>query len=418
MSSSGPPHNTSFFHRAEERFLLLIPDFLENRILAYEDESIKTRRNGRALVLGKKPGPGSVILQSNDYLNLSMHPDISVAKISKLKQAGHEMVMSAVFLHEGSDKAMFETSMAKFVGFEASIVCQSGWAANVGLMQVIADHKTPVYIDFFTHMSLWEGIKSAGAPFYVFMHNDSRHLEKLVQQHGQGIILVDSLYSTTGDIAPLENIIDIAIRYNCISVIDESHSLGTHGPHGAGLVASLGLTDRVHFITASLAKAFAGRAGIIFCSKRFSQYFPFSAYPAIFSSALLPYEIAGLSATLKVVSEGDARRKELHENAMFLRTGLENLGYAIESKSQIISLEPGTEPQMEILRDALEDQNVFGSVFCAPATPKNRSLMRFSLHSGLEKSELQYVLDVCELIRDEVGMWNWKSTKRKKVNKA
>ncbi len=392
----------------------MIPDFLESRILAYEDESIKSRRNRQPLVLGKKPGKGAIILQSNDYLNLSMHPDISRAQISKLEQAGHEMVMSAVFLHEGSDKAIFENSMAEFVGFETSILCQSGWAANVGLIQAIADPNTPVYIDFFTHMSLWEGIKSSGAPFNVFMHNDSGHLEKLVRQYGNGIILVDSLYSTTGDIAPLEDIIDIANRYNCISVVDESHSLGTHGPHGAGLVASLGMTDQVHFITGSLAKAFAGRAGIIFCSNRFSRYYPFTAYPAIFSSALLPHEIAGLSATLKVVYEGDLRRKQLHENSEFLRNGLKNLGYSIASTSQIISLEPGTEPQMEILRDALEDRNVFGSVFCAPATPKNRTLMRFSLHSGLEKSELQYVIDVCEAIRDEVGMWNWKSTRRKK----
>ncbi len=244
----------------------------------------------------------------------------------------------------------------------------------------------------------------------------SRHLEKLVQQHGKGIILLDSLYSTLGDIAPLVEIIDIANRYDCVSVVDESHSLGTHGPHGSGLIASLGLTDRVHFITGSLAKAFAGRAGIILCSKRFSQYFPFTAYSAIFSSTLLPHEIAGLSATLKVIKEGDDRRKKLHENAAFLRNGLKKMGYAIVSQSQIIALEPGTESQTEVLRDALEERNVFGSVFCAPATPKNRTLMRLSVHSGIEKSDLQYVLDVCEAIRDEVDMWSWKSTKKRNSN--
>jgi CAI-1 autoinducer synthase len=393
--------------------VLPIPDFLNERMLAFEEESINTRKNGKPLVIGKKPQSGSVILQSNDYLNVSMHPDILQAQIAKLDTGCHEMVMSAVFLHEGSDKALFESSMAEFVGFENSILCQSGWAANVGIMQTIADQSTPVYIDFFTHMSLWEGIKSSGAPFYAFMHNDPGHLEKLVKLHGKGVILVDSLYSTTGDIAPLVEIIDIANRYDCVSVVDESHSLGTHGPHGSGLIAALGLTDRVHFITGSLAKAFAGRAGIIFCSKRFAHYYPYAAFPAIFSSALLPHEIAGLAATLKVIIDGDDRRQKLNENSVFLRNGLDKLGYMIVSQSQIISLEPGIEPNMEILRDALEEHNVFGSVFCAPATPKNRSLMRLSLHSGLEKKELQHVLDVCEAIRDEVGMWNWKSTKRK-----
>ncbi|MBM3162477.1 MAG: quorum-sensing autoinducer synthase [Chlorobi bacterium] len=395
-----------------KRFVLPLPDLLDQRLSAFEEESIKTRRNGKPLVLGKKPGPDAIILQSNDYLNVSMHPSISRAQIEKLEQAGRELVMSAVFLHDGSDKAVFEADMAEFSGFEGAILCQSGWAANVGLMQVIADSNTPVYIDFLTHMSLWEGIKSAGAPFHTFLHNDAAYLEKLIQRHGQGIILVDSLYSTTGDIAPLVDIIDIANRYNCVSVVDESHSLGTHGPKGRGLVASLGLTDRVHFITGSLAKAFAGRAGIIFCSKRFARCYPYMAHPAIFSSAILPHEIAGLGATLKLIIEGDDRRRKLHDNAMFLRDGLRDLGYAIVSESQIISLEPGTEPETEVLRDALEDRNVFGSVFCAPATPKNRALMRFSLHCGLEKNELQYVLDVCAAIREEAGMWNWKSTKR------
>lgn len=413
MSVSVAPENASSLCGTQGSFLH-IPDFLEERLKAFEEESINPRRNGKPLVLGKKPGAGAIILQSNDYLHVSRHPDILHAQTAMLERTRQEPVMSAVFLHEGSDKDLFETSMAAFAGFESSILCQSGWAANVGLMQVIADKNTPVYIDFFTHMSLWEGIKTSGATAYAFMHNDTGHLEKLVQQHGKGIILVDSLYSTTGDFAPLVVIIDIANRYDCVSVVDESHSLGTYGPHGAGLVASLGLTGRVHFITGSLAKAFAGRAGIIFSSKHFARCYPYMAYPAIFSSAILPYEIAGLSATLKVIIDGDERRAKLHENSAFLRSGLDSLGYSVFSQSQIIALEPGTEPEMEILRDALEERNVFGSVFCAPATPKNRSLMRFSLHSALEKPQLQYVLDVCEAIREEVGMWNWKSTKRKK----
>ncbi len=390
-----------------------LPDFIEKKLEACEAETFSPRKNGKPLVLGNRaPGPGSVILQSNDYLNISKHPEITRAQIELLENAGRELVMSAVFLHEGSDKSLFEKSMADFTGFQSSILCQSGWAANVGLMQVIADEKTPVYIDFFTHMSLWEGIKASGATPYAFRHNDPGHLERLVRENGSGVVLVDSLYSTTGDIAPLTDIIDVAERYGCASVVDESHSLGTHGLHGSGLVSELGLTHRVHFITASLAKAFAGRAGIIISSSRFARYYPYLAFPAIFSSALLPHEIAGLRATLKVIREGDDRRAQLHEKARFLREGFEQLGYNIVSDSQIIAIESGLESDTEVFRDALEERDVFGSVFLTPATPKNRSLMRFSLHSGLSWEELEYVLKVCGEIRDEVGMWEWKSTKR------
>ena len=393
---------------------LSFPDFLEEKLQACEEESFKPRKNGKHLVLGKKPGPDALILQSNDYLNIGSHPDIVRAEIDVLENFGQIPVMSAVFLHDGGAKDAFEKSMAAWTGFERAILCQSGWAANVGLMQVIAGKGVPVYIDFFTHMSLWDGIKNSEATAHAFMHNDPVHLEKLIKQYGQGVVLLDSVYSTIGDIAPLHDIVEIAGRHDCVIVVDESHSLGTHGPEGSGLVFEQGLTSRVHFITASLAKSFAGRAGIILCNAKFAKYYPYLAYPAIFSSGLMPHEIAGLSATLDIIKNGDDRRKRLHELSAYTRKGLDELGYAFDSESQIIALEPGSEANVEIFRDALEARNVFGSVFCSPATPKNRALVRFSLHSGLRQKEINYLLHVCEEIRDEVNMWEWKATKRKR----
>jgi CAI-1 autoinducer synthase len=394
----------------------VLPEFVEKRLQACDEEIYKPRKNNRPLVLGNcLPDANSVMLQSNDYLNISNHTYIRNAQLEVLSRMSQEPVMSAVFLHENSEKHVFEKKMSDFTGFESAILCQSGWAANVGLMQVIADSTVPVYIDFFTHMSLWEGIKCSGAIPYAFRHNDPGHLERLIKEHGQGIVLVDSLYSTIGDISPLREIIEIANRYDCVSVVDESHSLGTEGAHGAGLVDACGLTGQVHFITASLAKAFAGRAGIILCPARFAKYYPYMAYPAIFSSTLLPHEIAGLNATVDVIKGGDDRRMRLHAKSRHFRDGLSALGYNIASRSQIVSIEGGLESDTELLRDALEERNVFGSVFLAPATPKTRSLMRFSLHCDLRMEELDYVLKVCADIRDKIGMRNWKSTKRKAI---
>jgi CAI-1 autoinducer synthase len=172
----------------------------------------------------------------------------------------------------------------------------------------------------------------------------------------------------------------------------------------------------MNHITSSLAKAFAGRAGIIFCSSKFAKYFPFMSSLSIFSTALLDHEIAGLNATLDVIIDEEERREKLYENSRYFREGLSSLGYAISSQSQIVSIMSGLESDTELLRDALEERNVFGSVFLSPATPKNRSLMRFSIHSGLTRSELDYVLNVCEDIRDDIGMRDWKSTRIKQAN--
>jgi CAI-1 autoinducer synthase len=325
------------------------------------------------------------------------------------------MLMSGIFLHGESPQLEFETNLAHFMQAEAGVLCQSGYCANTGLIQSIADDQTPVYADMLAHMSLWEGIRAAGAPGVMFHHNDPDHLQKQILRNGPGVILIDTVYSTNGSICPLRDIVDIAEERGCVLVADESHSLGTHGPNGEGLVVELGLADRVHFRTASLAKAFAARAGFIACNSRFTEYFKFEALPAIFSSTLLPHEVSGLAATLEVIRTEGWRRDKLRANAAYLRDGLDELGYNLNgSRSQIISLESGTEQQTIVLRDALEERGVFGSVFCAPATPKNRAMVRLSLNSALKQEELDRLLVVCDQVRSKTGFEQWPSTRRRR----
>jgi CAI-1 autoinducer synthase len=396
-----------------KQYPAILPRFIAKKLAFYEKDLFADRKNGKFLVLGKAPTQNGVILQSNDYLSIAKHPEIIKKQVEVLSANSGALVLSSIFFHEGCQKSDFEQRFADYVGYEKAILAQSGWAANVGLLQVIADESTPVYIDFFAHTSLWEGIKSAGAKAVAFKHNDVEHLEKQIQKNGPGVILIDSVYSTLGDVAPLKEIANLSDRHGCALVVDESHSLGTHGPKGAGLVAELGIGDKVHFITASLAKAFAGRAGVVFCSNEVARCFPYVSHPAIFSSTLLPHEIAGLSATLDVIIGADRRRASLHRKAEYFRKGLDSLGYHLDSQSQIVSLEPGLESNTELLRDALEERDVFASVFCAPATPKNRALMRFSVNSEITYAQLDYILRVCDEIRDEVGMREWRSTKRR-----
>jgi CAI-1 autoinducer synthase len=268
------------------------------------------------------------------------------------------------------------------------------------------------------HMSLWEGVHSAKAKAIPFFHNDAEHLEKQILKNGPGIVVVDSVYSTNGSVCPLEDVVRICTEHNCLIIVDESHSLGTHGKNGEGMVAALGLTNQVHFITASLAKAFAGRGGFIACSTTLSEYVKFESKPAIFSSNILPHEIEAFDATLDVIRRDDWRRVKLHENASMLRLCLTDMGYNLQgSESQIIALEAGPERKTLLLRDVLEENNIFGAPFYAPATPKNRSLIRFSVHCSLTDLELRQIIDVCYRIREEIGLAEWPSTRRKKSNK-
>ena len=101
----------------------------------------------------------------------------------------------------------------------------------------------------------------AGAQAHVFRHNQPKHLERLIASHGPGLILVDSVYSADGSVCPLTEVSAVSERLGCILVVDESHAIGVYGPHGEGLVHTLGLTSKAHYRTFSLSKAFATRAG-------------------------------------------------------------------------------------------------------------------------------------------------------------
>lgn len=396
-----------------------IPGFLALRVEKYYRERVRDTWAGGHIMRGRTPGADALHLSSNDYLSVAQHPHILAAMADSIAQDGNGLLMSGIFLHGVSPQLALEERLAEFMQAEAGVLCQSGYCANTGLIQSIAGERTPVYADMMAHMSLWEGIRSAGAKAVTFFHNEVEHLERQILRYGPGIVVVDSVYSTNGSLCPLAEIADICAAQGCVLVVDESHSLGTHGPNGEGLVVALGLAERVHFRTASLAKAFAGRAGFITCSRRFNEYFKFESNPAIFSSTLLPHEVKGLDATLSVIRSENWRRDRLHANAACLRGRLDELGYNLnDSRSQIIALESGTEQQTIVLRDALEARGIFGSIFCAPATPKNRALMRFSVNAALRDTDLERIVEVCRDIRDEIDLANWPSTRRKQRSQA
>jgi hypothetical protein len=364
---------------------------LRKRVDAY----VERMRDGH-IVVGRVPEAGSVQLWSNDYLGLGGHSEIVKAQVELLQKHSEGVFMSAVFLNDTSMQRQFEQEIALYVDAEAAVLCQSGWAANTGLVQALADSRTPVYLDQFAHASLWEGAQMARAKAHAFRHNQPAHLERLIKRHGSGLVLVDAVYSAYGTICPLEEIVALCEREGCILVVDESHSVGVYGKQGEGLVCELGLAKRVPYRTFSLSKAFATRAGMVAGPQRVMSYFPYEAKPAIFSSAVLLHEVAGLSATLSVIKNEGWRRQQLWHNVRYLRSGLMRLGFSVDQgDSQIVALHSGNDAQTRALRDALEARGVFGAVFCAPATPKNHGILRLSVNARLTQADLDRVIDAC-----------------------
>ena len=374
---------------------------------------------GKCILHGRPSGANSIRLDGNDYLNISGHPAIVGAQINTLRQDTQSVIQSGAFLLDAHPSRRLESDMAAWIGKQDGFICQSGYSANVGLLQAIADEQTPVYLDTLAHTSLWEGVRAARAPAHPFRHNDPAHLARMIARHGPGIVVVDSVYSTTGALCPLADMVDVAEQGACTILVDESHSLGTHGPRGAGLCAELGLVDRVHFITASLAKAFAGRAGFFTVPRELRYFVLHHSFPNIFSSCLLPHEIASLAATLQVVQASDDARLRLRANTLRLRASLSDIGYPIhQGTQQIISLEAGLEPETMALRDELEARDVFGAIFCAPATSRNRAMVRLTLNAGLTESELSRIETVAREVATIVKPWDWPIARRARAGRT
>ncbi|MGI9405741.1 MAG: alpha-hydroxyketone-type quorum-sensing autoinducer synthase [Hyphomicrobiaceae bacterium] len=392
------------------------PAFLNSRTQTYYRDRIERAWAGVHPMKGRTPQPGDIQLRTNDYLCLAGHPHVIEAEIQALRSNGHGDAVSRVWLHEEKDTtSAFESRVATLMRAEDALLCNSGYCANVGLIQSIANDTTPVYLDMKAHISLWEGVLSAKARAVPFRHNVADHLERQIRKHGPGVICVDALYSTDGNVAPLADMVDIAERMDCVLVVDETHSFGAHGRDGAGLCVAQDLAHRVHFRTIGLSKAVASRGGVIVCSRRNAEYLRYEALPAIFSTSVLEHEIAGYNAVLNIFAGEDWRQEDLHANHRWLVNALDNLGYNVDaSKHQIIALEAGPIRETIRLRDALEARNVFGAIFYPPATAEKRCLIRFTVNCGLTADEIRHVIQVCRDIREEVGLASWPSTRRRK----
>jgi len=394
------------------------PEFLHQHVEKFYQERVKKSWDGGHILRGLLPTQNDLDFTSNDYLHLAHDQRIMQAEITVLQKYGHGIPKSAIYLHDEDEPfSAFEAKFAKHIGTEASVLCQSGYDANLGVIEAFANPNHPIYIDARAHASLWKGCKSAGISPIVFQHNNYAHLHRQIKTNGPGMVVVDAVYSIDGSICPLIKIAAVVNEHNCSLVVDETHSLGVQGAYGQGLTSSLGLTNEVSFQVVGLSKAFASRGGLVCGSQRNMDFFRWHSYPAIFSTRVMTHEVAGYSAALDVIRSEDWRRTKITALFNKLRNGLLDIGFnVVESKAQILSIESGEERNTIIFRDYLERRGIFGSVFCWPATPENRALIRFTVNASHSAEIIEKALFVFKQAYGDLAVASWKATRRMKAH--
>ncbi|MEU9775277.1 aminotransferase class I/II-fold pyridoxal phosphate-dependent enzyme [Streptomyces sp. NPDC047968] len=337
---------------------------------------------------------------SNDYLHLGAHPAIAAAQREADERYGNGNRMAAPHLLPGDPQRRLEERLATWLDVEAVVVTQSGWTANFGLMQVLAQART-VFRDETAHTSLTDGALAARAEIHDVRHNDPNHLDELLHRHGPGLVVLNAVYNIRGDLPPLASLVDVAGRHGADLVLDESHSLGALGPGGRGLAAEAGLGDRVAHRTASLAKAFTGRAGIIATTHEAAEQIRYRARSACFASTLLPRDIAGLDATLTLIQHADQARTRLTELSTRLREGLNRQGWDVGDGAHIASLTHTTLPHLARSVTALDAAAIRTSAFILPLPRPGHLPLRICLHAALTDHDLDRILDATALLRTQ-----------------
>ncbi len=280
---------------------------------------------------------------SNDYLGMSQHPEVIAAMIETASQTGAGAGGTRNI--SGTSRAIveLERELADLHGKEAALVFTSGWISNLAAISTIADLLPDCVIlsDELNHNSMIEGVKRSRAEKRIFRHNDLVHLEELLIAAGTQpkLIVFESLYSMTGDIAPVPEIAALAKRYGAMTYIDEVHAVGMYGARGAGVCEQAGVMDRIDVIEGTLAKGFgalggyvAGDAAVIDAIRGYAASF-------IFTTALPPAIAAAACAAVRLLKRRPDLRAAHQRASHITKHALASAGLPVlENASHIVPL--------------------------------------------------------------------------------
>jgi len=285
-----------------------------------------------------------------------------------------------------------EEALAEFKGSEACLLFGSGYLANAGIVAALAGAGGVVFSDSLNHASIVDGCRLARAETFVYDHGDVEHLEwGLLQAAGrEALVVTDSVFSMDGDVAPLEEICDVARDHGARVVVDEAHATGALGPGGRGAVAEAGLEDAVDVVVGTLGKALGSYGAYACCDAVMARYLINAARTVIFSTALPPPAVAGALAALQLLVEQPRRVERLRSNGDALRAALEAEGFpAGDSTTQIVPLVVGDAADAMRMCEEGIARGVFAQAIRPPTVPEGTSRLRLAVMASHTRSELQ-----------------------------
>jgi glycine C-acetyltransferase len=346
---------------------------------------------------------------ANNYLGLSSHPRVMAAAKQALDERGYGL-SSVRFICGTQDRhKQLEAAISKFLGTEDTILYSSCFDANGGLFETVLGEQDAIISDALNHASIIDGIRLCKADRHRYEHDDLNDLEaklKATADKRLRMIATDGVFSMDGDIARLDQICDLAEKYNAMVMVDDSHATGFVGKTGRGSAELRGVLDRIDVFTSTLGKALGGASGGFTSGKReIIDLLRNRSRPYLFSNTLAPPIVAGSIEAIKLLTESTALRDKLEANTKHFRDGMTKAGLAIR---------PGTHPITPVmLGDAklavdmatkLLDHGIYVIGFSYPVVPKGQARIRVQVSAAHSTEDLDRALTAFATVGKELGV--------------
>jgi glycine C-acetyltransferase len=352
-------------------------------------------------------GQRRLLLCSNNYLGLANHPVLKKAASIALDRYGcgsgaSRLISGTMELHQA-----LEDRVASFKRTQASLIFNSGFQANIGIISALMGPGDLILSDALNHASIIDGCRLSRADVWIYRHRDLNQLETLLQkgmQKKKRLIVTESVFSMDGDLAPLREIVELSEKYGTLLMVDEAHGTGVFGESGGGLVEAHGLQERVPIQMGTFGKALGSFGAYVAGPSTMIELLVNRARSFIYSTSLPPTVLAASYAAIDLVEEDRLRRENLRGNTRFLSEGLVRLGLAKkEAQSPIFPIIVGEPERAVALGQKLYERGIFVQPIRPPTVPPGTSRIRLTVMATHSQGELESALKALSEVSSEMG---------------
>jgi len=355
-------------------------------------------------------GRRTILAGTNNYMGMTFNEDAIEAAKQALDDFGTGTTGSRSLNGTYLSHKKLEETIADFYGMEHCMVFSTGYQANLGMISALGGKDDFVIIDADSHASIYDGCSMGNATIVRFKHNDvenmERRLKRLPEDAGK-LVVIEGIYSMLGDAAPVKELLEVAKKYGCMTLVDEAHSMGFCGENGRGIAEAEGVEHLVDFYVGTFSKSVGTVGGFAVSNHPKFDVLRYVSRPYIFTASPPPSVVASAIKSIEAIKRGSNRRAHLWENAKRLHAGLKEAGFDLctdKAESPIIAVHL---PDVMIgtkFWEQLVMEGVYVNMAAPPATPAGMFLMRVSVCAQHTTEQIDEIIKRFKITAEKVGL--------------